>query len=78
MIDRAEPLDVGGTRTPVLRAAGLVLLKLYAGGPWDRWDIEQLLAGPDRASLMAEIERELSRLPAECRTLWDRIRSGLQ
>jgi hypothetical protein len=26
----------------------VILLKLYAGGPQDAWDIEQLLGGPDR------------------------------
>ena len=79
LVLRAEPLVVTGVSMRVARAADLILLKLYAGGPSDRWDIERLLeVAPDRAACVAEVEAELPRLPAECRTLWDRIRSGLQ
>lgn len=45
--------------------ADLILLKLYAGGSQDAWDIEQLLTGPERAAVTAEIEATLGALPAE-------------
>jgi hypothetical protein len=61
-----------GVRVPVASAAGLILLKLYAGGPQDAWDIAQLLGGPDRAALVREVEASLAALPPECRRLWAR------
>jgi hypothetical protein len=76
VMERAEALAFAGTRVRVATAADLVLLKLYAGGPSDLWDIEQLLASEDAASLVAEIEPRLGELPAECSTLWRRLRAG--
>ena len=55
------------------RARDLVLLKLFAGGAQDGWDIAQLLAGPDRASIAAGVGAELDDLPVRCRRLWNRI-----
>ena len=69
LLERAEP--IGGTR--VVRAADLVLLKLYAGGLQDAWDIQQLLARPFREDLMREVESRLSDLPARCLKLWKKI-----
>jgi hypothetical protein len=70
---RAVRVAVAGTELPVARAADLVLLKLYAGGAQDAWDIEQLLAGPDRAALVEEVESHLDGLPPEAGRLWVRI-----
>jgi hypothetical protein len=70
---RALRVAVAGTELPVARAADLVLLKLYAGGAQDAWDIEQLLAGPDRAALVQEVESRLDRLPPSAARLWVRI-----
>jgi len=61
---------------PVVTAAHLILLKLYAGGPQDAWDIQQLLATEERPRLIAEVERDLGRLPAEPRALWKRVLAG--
>jgi hypothetical protein len=72
ILERAEP--IGGT--PVVRAADLVLLKLYAGGPQDAWDIQQLLARPFREELIREVELRLSDLPARCQDLWRKVREG--
>jgi len=58
---------------PVVRAADLVLLKLYAGSAQDAWDIQQLLEGEDRDELISEVERLLPELPAEAAKLWRRI-----
>jgi hypothetical protein len=58
---------------PVVRAADLILLKLYAGGPQDAWDIQQLFAAEDRESLIAEVDQFLPELPAESAAFWRKI-----
>ena len=73
LLDRAEPAVSGGTRLPTALARDLVLLKLFAGGSQDAWDIEQLLAGPDRETLIADVTADIDDLPARCRKLWHRI-----
>ena len=73
VIQRATPLRVGNSELPVVDAADLILLKLYAGGPQDCWDIEQLLAL--RPVTLAEtVETRLPALPTRSRSLWHRIR----
>ena len=72
ILERAEP--VGGIL--VVRAADLVLLKLYAGGLQDAWDVQQLLARPSRGDLVREVESRLSDLPARCQDLWKKILQG--
>lgn len=72
LLERAEP--IGGTL--VVRAADLVLLKLYAGGLQDAWDVQQLLARPSREDLIREVESRLSGLPASCQDLWKKILQG--
>jgi predicted nucleotidyltransferase len=72
-IDRARTALFAGVEIPVLTGVDLILLKLYAGGPQDAWDIQQVLAGPERESLIAGVERELSELPQDCSRLWRRI-----
>lgn len=59
---------------PVVDVAGLVLLKLFAGGPQDAWDIEQLLAVGDE-HVVAAVERGLPDLPPASASLWKRIRA---
>ena len=73
VLERAEPASVAGTTLPTVLARDLVLLKLFAGGSQDAWDIEQLLAGPDRETLIADITADIDELPARCRRLWKRI-----
>lgn len=65
-----------GSKLPVVRAADLILLKLFAGGPQDAWDIEQLLAGEDRQALIKEVEREIGPLTEEAQALWRRIQTS--
>ncbi|HXU30539.1 MAG TPA: hypothetical protein VN851_08190 [Thermoanaerobaculia bacterium] len=72
ILDRAEPL---GERR-VVRAADLILLKLYAGGPQDAWDIQQLLMAPARDTWVQEVEPRLSDLPAACSELWNKVLAG--
>jgi len=72
-----EEAERRGDEIPVVTAAHLILLKLYAGGPQDAWDIQQLLATDERPRLVAKVERDLDRLPAEPKALWKRILAGL-
>jgi hypothetical protein len=64
---------IGEVEIPVLRAADLVLLKLYAGGPQDAWDVAQILLAVDRDSLVHEVEGGLRDLPAAAAALWRRV-----
>jgi hypothetical protein len=73
LVERAPLFAIEDTRVRVAQVADLVLLKLYAGGPQDAWDIHQLLAVEDRVELVAAVERELYELPEECLALWRRI-----
>ena len=68
-------MEVEGVPVPVASRPDLILLKLYAGGPQDAWDIEQLLACEERSAVIREVERHLEALPEECRALWARLRS---
>lgn len=72
ILDDASVADLPEGPVPVVSAAGLVVLKLHAGGPQDFWDIEQLRAVLG-SPLDAEITRLLERLPAALREAWDRI-----
>jgi hypothetical protein len=74
VIDRAEPAKVGDVDLPVVLVSDLVLLKLFAGGPQDAWDIESLLAAAeDRAALVASVEIEIDGLPSDAAEIWKRI-----
>jgi hypothetical protein len=73
VLERATPGTIGGVAVPVAVAADLVLLKLYAAGPQDAWDIAQLLGVGDRAALVAEVEAALPALPEDSRRLWARV-----
>lgn len=73
MIERAPLRSFADLQLPILGPADLILLKLYAGGPQDAWDILQILEGPDREMLIEAVEKELPRLPERCSALWKRI-----
>lgn len=71
---RAEPRLFAGVAVPVAIPSDLALLKLYAGGPQDAWDVDQLLdAAPDGTALAAEIEKGLVDLPEDAADLWRTI-----
>ena len=75
IIETAEPLSLGDLTVPVARPAGLVLLKLHAGGAKDAWDIRALLeASAQPAQIKSEVDRVIVRLPADARSLWSRLR----
>jgi predicted nucleotidyltransferase len=73
VLGRATPIRIGDAEVPMVRAADLILLKLYAGGPQDAWDIDQLLDVDP--SVVTDVEATLRSLPEECALLWRRIRA---
>lgn len=72
-IERARVLPTSGLALPVVLGEDLLLLKLYAGGPQDAWDVKQALAGPRRAELIAAVDRDLGELPARARRFWMQV-----
>ncbi len=65
-----------GAGPPIVGPLDLVLLKLYAGGPQDLWDIRQLLDASDRPALSAQVDNEVGQLDAEARRLWITVRDS--
>lgn len=70
-VERADALAGG---VPIVTARDLVLLKLYAGGTQDLWDIRELVArvGP---SLTEEVTTDVAEMPAAMRELWQTLTS---
>jgi hypothetical protein len=66
-VERADRTPGG---PPVVAARDLVLLKLYAGGTQDLWDVRALLELPERAALIAQVDEDLADLPADMRARW--------
>ncbi len=52
----------------------LVLLKLYAGGTQDLWDVRALLELPEGPALVAQVDEDLADLPADMRARWIDVR----
>jgi hypothetical protein len=74
VLERAAPALLEEERLPVVQAADLVLLKLYAGGLQDAWDVRQLLdAAQEPERLAAAVDAGLEDLPSESRELWMRV-----
>jgi len=74
IVDNAVLRDTPAGSIPVASPEGLVLLKLYAGGAQDLWDIEQLriAGGP---ALEAAVNRHVASLPHQAREAWTRFTS---
>ena len=70
MLARARRVPLGARAIPVVSVPDLILLKLYAGGAQDRWDIAQLLAAVGSPEVQAEVERGLADLPGRCGEMW--------
>ena len=66
----------GEVEVRAVTASDLVLLKLYAGGPRDGWDVAALLEalGPARGELVAAVDAAIGQLPRRCARTWRRIR----
>jgi hypothetical protein len=58
----------------VVTARDLVLLKLYAGGTQDVWDVRELLQLPNAAELVADVDADLTHQPRAMRDLWAEAR----
>lgn len=76
ILERAEPLDVGGVVVPVPIISDLILLKLAAGGPIDLQDVVALLEG-DRSRLMDEVEQKIGRVLPDVAAVWERVKESL-
>lgn len=72
VLSRAQMLAGLGVR--VVEPADLILLKLYAGGSQDRWDIEQLLALDSAGAITAAVDTRAGALPQASRDLWAQLR----
>jgi hypothetical protein len=71
-IDRANRLPDG---PPIVTPVDLILLKLYAGGAQDLWDVRALLTTPDGAAIACDVGRELEGLAVEMREKWASVQS---
>lgn len=74
IFSRVRETEIEGVRVPVASVSDLILLKLYAGGPQDAWDVEQLLAASDRDEVAREVDGAIAALPADSGRLWTVIR----
>jgi len=74
VLERARRVRIGDADVPVAAAADLILLKLFAGGTQDAWDIEQLLASGDSAAIASDVDAGLPALSADAAALWRRVR----
>lgn len=68
-IGRAGVATYLGVELPALRAADLVLFKVYAGGTQDRWDVAMLLATAGDACV-AEVDARVRDLPGDLAACW--------
>jgi hypothetical protein len=75
LIAHARLREIEGCQVPVATVVDLILLKLYAGGPQDAWDIGRLLAITDRESITEQVDSRLNQLPPECARLWRKVLS---
>jgi hypothetical protein len=64
-----ERADVRAGGPPIVQARDLVLLKLYAGGSQDLWDIRELLA-QHRDTLLREVSDDIQSLPEHMQSAW--------
>lgn len=74
LVDAADTAKVLGTSVRVVDVPSLILLKLYAGGPQDLWDIEQLLS-LGSGDVVRAVDAIVGQLPAASRALWEPLRS---
>jgi len=77
VIERAKTVEIGTASVPVVGAADLILLKLFAGGTQDLWDVRRLLdAAVSRDAVVREVDLRIEALPRDCHEHWDRLRRG--
>lgn len=71
VLGRAEPTRIGDVSVGVVTARDFILLKLYAGGPQDAWDVDQLL--DVEPVLAAHVDEVVAVLPADSILFWRQI-----
>lgn len=71
MLQRAVRTRFADDEVPVVTALDLLVLKLWAAGSQDAWDIDQLL--DTDPSLVTSLEAQTDTLPEGCAELWRRI-----
>jgi hypothetical protein len=76
VLARRTSVPLPGRDLYVVGVSDLILLKLYAGGMQDRWDIAQLLALVPTPAVREDVESRLHALPPECSHLWEQLVSG--
>jgi predicted nucleotidyltransferase len=74
VVARAMATHVFSLDLPIVTVEDLILLKLYAGGIQDRWDIEQLLMAASAAVVLTDIDARVRSLPERCQALWVQLR----
>ena len=72
VLERALRPDTG---PPVAAPRDIVLLKLYAGGSQDLWDVRELLQAERAERLIADVETDLVDMPQSMRDRWMTARS---
>jgi hypothetical protein len=75
IVDRAALLETPAGLMRVASPADLVLLKLYAGGAQDLWDVSQLRAIFGQALELA-VDRAIEPLPPVACEAWRRLRTS--
>lgn len=78
VIERAEPIVLGGQPIRVPRVSDLILLKMAAGGYADLQDAAALLAlHGDDVSTVREVEAHLADVRPDVRSVWRELLSRL-
>ena len=70
----ARAVQIGGTSMRVVEEADLILLKLFAGGSQDKWDIEQLLALDLAGAVARAVDARAAALPPRSHQIWSALR----
>jgi hypothetical protein len=65
-----------GVELPVVGQVDLILLKIYAGGPQDLWDVRQLLDRDQSQELQNLVSAALEALPTDLQTTWSKVVEG--
>jgi hypothetical protein len=76
IFERSVIARFGDRKLPVADKLDLVLLKLYAGGPQDLWDISQLLSSEQSKDMENKVSKALEQLPADFGSAWTKFLSG--
>ncbi len=71
-------IELGGVLLEAVSPVALVVLKVYAGGPRDRADVELIATHKDWPVWKAEIERRMAQFPRKIQKTWAKWNPGAQ